>query len=419
VLKNIFTILRGTVAAQALGFIALPILARIYDAEAFGITQLYQSILTFLLVFAALRFEVALLKAKEGVEVEKMIHLCIFINIVTTILVSLICIAIYIFSNNISITMMSLLWGLPFGILIGGVLQSLGYLLLRQQAYGVVSVSKIAQSSGYVSTSLGTGLILSHPLGLVSSDILGRLAALIWILRKQYKYIACNMKIISAQELINLAHKFRSFPLVSLPSALVNTAGGAMTGLLMYWTFDAMVAGQYALVDRSLMLPVGMLGGVVAQVFTAELSLRLRGGATQEMATLYRRTVKRMFLLGAIPTIMVIAFAPVIFINLFGSSWELAGDLARIIAPSVFVGFAYTAVNMTITILGWQKVQLCLDILRLVLTISVWSCANIYKLTPYNAILLHVLVSTTFNLISLIIADYILRHPINGDYKYL
>lgn len=411
-LKNITTILRSTVVAQALGFIALPVLTRIYDADAFGISQVYQSILTFLLVFASLRFDVAILKVEEETELNAIIHLCILINIIATILVFLVCAVIFIFSSAISTTTKSLLWWLPLGILFGGVLQTLGYLLLRKQAYGFVAGSKIAQSSGYVSSGLGTGFILPHPLGLVVSDILGRLTALIFILRKQYKFSPMRVCISSPKELITLIYKYRNFPLVSLPAALINTAGGAMTGLLIFWTFDALVAGQYALVERSLMLPFGMIGGVVAQVFTAELSSLLRSGSTHEMATLYRKTVVQMFLLGAIPTIIVMVFAPVIFIKLFGSTWVLAGEFAIIIAPLVLIGFSSTAVNMTITIIGWQKTQLSLDILRLFFTISTWAYVIICNLNPYNAITLHAFVSILITLINLIVADYLLRYQI-------
>ena len=44
-LKNTLTVLRGTVVAQAIGFMALPILTRLFTPEAFGQLQLYQSAL--------------------------------------------------------------------------------------------------------------------------------------------------------------------------------------------------------------------------------------------------------------------------------------------------------------------------------------------------------------------------------------
>jgi O-antigen/teichoic acid export membrane protein len=181
----------------------------------------------------------------------------------------------------------------------------------------------------------------------------------------------------------------------------------------MYGTFNAAVAGQYALVERSLMLPVGMIGGAVAQVFTADLSARIRTDSNQGAAILFRKTVKQMFVVGAFPTVIVGILAPTLFAKLFGPNWILAGELARIMAPLALVAFATMTVNMTILILGWQKVQLSWEILRLVFTVATWLCINGLKLTPTAAISLHVITSIIMSASYLMLADRMLcRHGV-------
>ncbi len=408
-LKNVITVLRGTVAAQALGFVALPILTRLFDPEAFGIAQLYQSTLALLLVFAAMRFEVALLKAADGQELAATIQLCFLVNIAATILVAFGCVTIAIFIKNISTTMQKILWWLPLGVLVAGFMQSLGYLLLRDKAFSAIADSKIAQSSSYVVISLGFGAIFPHPVGLIISDILGRITTLAIILKRHDVLTAMHRRIFSVHELLIIVHKFRAFPLVSVPGGFINAAGGAMTVVLMYGTFDTIVAGQFALVERSLMLPVGMVGAAVAQVFTSELSARLRTGTNQDASQLYRSTVKRMLILGSLPAIAVFLFAPIMFTKLFGPNWVLAGELARIMAPYALVAFATTAVNMTIMILGWQKIQLSWEILRLIFTVTIWLCVKNFELNPNTAIALHAYVGIFICIIYLILADIMIR----------
>jgi hypothetical protein len=88
----------------------------------------------------------------------------------------------------------------------------------------------------------------------------------------------------------------------------------------------------------------------------------------------------------------------------------LAGELARIMAPYALVAFATTAVNMTIMVLGWQKVQLCWEILRLISTASIWYYINIFEINPNSAIAIHVSGGILVSVIYLILADYALRY---------
>ena len=62
---NVFKLLRGTVAAQLVGLLALPLLARWFAPEAFGVLQAMQSVLALLLVVSAGRMEIAILSVAQ------------------------------------------------------------------------------------------------------------------------------------------------------------------------------------------------------------------------------------------------------------------------------------------------------------------------------------------------------------------
>ena len=201
---------------------------------------------------------------------------------------------------------------------------------------------------------------------------------------------------------------FREFPLVAVPGGLINAAGGTMTALLMYGAFDAAVSGQYGLVERSLMLPVGMVAVAVSQVFIADLSASLRDGGGNALR-LYRGVVRRMFMLGLLPAVLVGLFAPAVFAIAFGPTWTLAGEMARIMAPLVLVALVTSSVNMAIMILGWQKVQLGWELARLVAVSAAWLSIVKLDLPPTVAIGLHVAVSVLMSLAFLWLADHMLR----------
>lgn len=408
-LKNTLTVLRGTAAAQLIGFLALPILARLYSPEAFGLFQLYQSVLAPLLVIAAMRFEIALLRAEDGVELATVLNLCFLVNVVVTLAVTLVCGFAWIIPGALSPTTTQIVWLIPIGVLVGGGLQTIGYLALRQCAFSQGAKAKMAQAGGYVSAGIGMGALITMPNGLVISDLVGRISSIITFGLQPSFFSREIFKSFSRSELLSVARKFRELPLISAPGQLINSAGGVMSSVLMYSTFDAVVAGHYGLVERSLLLPVGMITASLSQVFTSELSTALRNGGV-EAPLLFRALVRRMFYWGIIPSCLIGLLAPSIFEMIFGSLWIESGEFARLMSPLILVALVAGPVNMAITILGWQKVQMGWEISRLVLISTCWLGVAHFHLQPHTAVALHVGANITMYLAYLWLANYVICH---------
>jgi O-antigen/teichoic acid export membrane protein len=386
------------------------LLTRIFAPEAFGLAQAYQSALLLLLMFSALRYEVALLQAMDGSEVQVVLRLCLVVNIFTTLLVTLaIAIINALDADLLSEPTHKIMWWLPVGMLVGGFVQTIGYLQVRQKDFSIIATTKIVQVASYAGVGSGIGAFSGHPLGLVLADISGRFASLMVSLRNTRTRSLLWSGNISAVTLRQSASKFRALPITTLPGSLINAAGGGMTALIIYNVFDASVAGQYALVERSLMLPVAMVGGAVAQAFTADLSARLRDGEYSGAKVLFRRTLKVMLLIGAVPAGLVAQFSPMVFNLLFGVEWEMAGEFARLMAPLAWVAFAGMAVNMTILVSGWQKVQLAWEILRLTAIVGTWWYVKTAGMPPLPAVFLHVVVNMAVSIAYLIAADILIR----------
>ncbi len=409
-LSNTLKILRGTVAAQTLGFIALPLLTRLFTPESFGLFQLFQAAMLLLLVTTAMRYEIALLRAAEGRELAATLVLCGVINVVVSLLVALGCAVAVWGPFDLSPQARKLLWWLPVGVLSSGALQTLGYLALRHKAFNLVASAKVAQALGTVVASIGIGLLAPVSSGLIIGDLLGRLASAAMIGTRRALVGAVDLARCTATDLASAARRFREFPIVSVPGGLINAAGGTLTSLMMFSAFDASTAGQYGLAERSIILPMGMVAGAVSQVFVADLSACLREGRTRALA-LYRGVMWRMFLLGLGPAVVVGLFAPPVFGWLFGPAWEQAGEFARILSPLMLVGLVTTSVNMAILIAGYQKVQLAWEVLRLVAMLAAWLALTHFDVPARWAVAMHVLVVSLTSTLYLLLADHMLRLP--------
>ena len=90
--KNVFTLMTGTVFAQALLVLLAPILTRLYDAESFGVFSLYTSIVGFLTVIACLRYERAIVLPEKDEDAANLLALsmliCFSMAVITIIIVA-------------------------------------------------------------------------------------------------------------------------------------------------------------------------------------------------------------------------------------------------------------------------------------------------------------------------------------------
>jgi hypothetical protein len=87
----------------------------------------------------------------------------------------------------------------------------------------------------------------------------------------------------------------------------------------------------------------------------------------------------------------------------------MAGEFARLMAPLAWVAFAGMAVNMTILVSGWQKVQLAWEILRLTAIVGTWWYVKTAGMPPLPAVFLHVVVNMAVSIAYLIAADILIR----------
>jgi teichuronic acid exporter len=375
-LKSIATLMRGTLIAQAIGFLILPFLTRLYSPSDFGALQLYQSTIAILLVFATFRYEIALLRAKDSLELKSLLLSCFLINMLGVVSIAT-AITIYLIydKNSMASVFPYAVWLLPVSFLISGTIQFSGYWLTREKAFGQSANGKVAQSCGYVAAGSMIGLIAPQSSGLVIADIFGKLVSLVWIsrwYRREWRLLADH---VTKQDMLSAIRTYREFPLIAVPGGLINALGGVLTPIMIYATFSGVVAGQFGLVERSLTLPVALVVASVSQVFSSQLSESLRADR-HEARAVFHRYVILLAAVGGLPALFLFFFAPQLFAIMFGPNWVQAGKFAGTL------GFAYMfmlisgGTNMTLMLLGMQKFQMVWEAGRLCAMVGLWALAR-------------------------------------------
>jgi O-antigen/teichoic acid export membrane protein len=404
-LRNIMTVLSGTVLAQLIGVLCLPVLTRLYDPSAFGQYQIYLSGMSILLMAVAFRYEVALLSAEKGRAFKNLfaltLRICLFSTLASVVVILL-------FGPWLAQTVPSaghILWLFPAGMLLGGIFQAMTFLPIRHRDYKLAASSKVVQVGGFVGFSILFSFSWIAGIGLAIGDMLGRILATIQILRKSPREEVIFWRKLSWADAKEALRMHRSFPLYVFPGTLITAISLSVVPLTFATHFSVEVAGQYALVERFLFIPVGMIAFAVSQVFSGDLAEEIRTNPADTHRK-FRHLLKMLGLMAAafagLGWLILETAVPIVF----GSQWALAGELATVALPFVALMFLSSPVNMVLVISGYRKTQFGWDMSRsAALILTYWLLREQPDGTPQSVMLVYASVGTLTYTVFLFLAD--------------
>lgn len=405
--KNTFAILNGTIAGQAIVLLSLPMLARVFGPAAFGTLQSLQAVLTVLLIASSLRYEIAILSADDK-DVRCVVRLCVRLCLLTSMLVIIGVAALLIGQPRWLDQFGAVIYLLPVSMLLAGVGQVLNYIGLRTQAFGVIGQGKVVQSLVYVASALGLGHLWPTAFALNAADAFGKGALIAATNRGRVRELL-SRRIDVGEPSPGVAARFRSLPLVSMPSAIINTLGSSFTTFMMLAIFDASQAGNYAMVERAIGAPTTIIATAASQAFMSALSNR--GEQRVDDRELFRRILRTNALLGLAPLLLLVLAAPVLIPWALGPQWTQAGQFAQIMAPLLYVSFVVTPFNMTLLLRGRQGWQLGWDTARLLVMGCMWLLIDRYFCDGTVAVAAYSVIASVFYAIHLGLSWWALSLP--------
>jgi O-antigen/teichoic acid export membrane protein len=386
--RSVSIVAGGTAMAQAIAVAASPLLTRIYTPADFGALQIFISLMALALVAASGRYEVAVLLPEDEQSAIDLLAVAVLFVVLTAALAAgaaLICHYHWILPAS-ALVLRRYVWVLPVSVLGGGLYQALSYWVMRHHGYRQIAATKFTQAGAQVATQLGAGLFMHGCLGLLVGDAVGRMLGSGRFLREVWRHDRHCIRAIRLSRMIQLAGRYRDYPLISMWGALINASGLALPSLFLAQYYGAQNTGWFALVNRVLGVPGALIGASVAQVYTAEAA-KLSRSDPGRLMYIFGQTTRRMLYLGLAPCILFTLFAPGLFVHLFGAGWREAGEYARYLAFMFYAGFMNSPVTMTLNLLERQRAQFAWDASRLALTFLSMLLPHYFGLGPRIAIL--------------------------------
>lgn len=401
-LRDILTLMVGTMISQLIPIIISPLLTRIYRPEDFGLFALYVAVTQMIAVIATARYELAIMIPEKEEDAHNLLVLSILITVIITLASFFI---VWSFNSFIcrlvgNTQLSKWLYFVPLSILFLGIFQALNYWFNRHKNYRIISFSKIMQAVVNAITNLGLGIWRRGTFGLIVGLILGQLTAAGMLSRKYYQLNSNEWRVVSRENIKRQAKLYSDFPKINSLHAFIDILQLSVVVFIISVFFESTIVGFYALTLRVLKTPLNFIGKAVAQVFYQRATESYNKG--YNLRKLVKKTIIRLAIISLPFFLILFFFAPAIFSLVFGKEWVEAGHYTQILTPWLLLTFIYSPVSQIPLIVNKQRIYLVLGFVYNLLIILIFFYAGYFQKNIYLGMYLLTGVMSVFLIILII-----------------
>ncbi len=366
-IANVLKLVSGSVTAQILGILLVPIITRIYSPDDLGIFQLFLSVSGILVIFSTFSYQFAIMLPKTEEDSANVAFLCAILVTLVSILTA---VAIIIFPTDIEHIINSpgsskYLIYLPAIIFFNGLFFVQNYWLSRKIRFGVIAGSRILNTLSTKVFQLAIPIWSVSPLGLIAGYVVGYGFADLFMLKGAKEDLGIFKKV-SIKKMKEMAVQYKNFPLFSSWSTLANTISPQVPTFLLAYFYSTSVVGYFSLANQVVNMPMGILGIAIQQVFFQKISEVKNGNGKGDMKVIVGEVYKKLILIGIFPMILLLILGEEIFTFAFGKSWYISGTYVKILVPWIFLVFLSSPISTLYSVFEKQKVWLTFSIFLLI-----------------------------------------------------
>lgn len=333
--SKVMDLMSGSVLAQGINILMLPVLARIYVPDEFGVFGVFLAAVAVMVVIINMGYEMALMLPESEEESKGLFLLSLRACLVLSLLFLLVALMLPVHWLEEVGQGGIIGWHLliPLSVAMEGIIQPYGVAFNRQAAYRTITNLRIARATTTAAVSLMIGLFGGGVIGLIGGFLAGQFihaVASVWIWKRDVGAIR------SSEKMISLAMQYKDFPGYGMASAWLNVASKQVIFFLLPGYFGDGPTGQFSKAERILNLPPGILSMTVGKVYFEEATQEARKGP-EYLADLTRKTAFRVALLGLPVLIVIVLAGPQIFAFVLGAEWTQAGEFAQWLSPWLYL----------------------------------------------------------------------------------
>jgi len=361
-LKNILTLMSGTVVAQIINLAAIPILSRLFTPNDFGVFAVYFALSSILASISCGRYELAIMLPKKDINAYQIVIISFFFLVIITVLSFII---IFLFFHSISDILKVkdykyLIFLVPVLTFLIGSHKILNNWFSRFKSFKPISVSKIIKSGTSVSVKSIFGVFSFHAFGLFIGEISGQIFSVLFLLKKNKKIISENSFYKDTAVLKQELKENKNFPFFSMPMAFLNSVSVQILIYFLTFLFNTTIVGFYIQANKVLNYPLSLISNSFTSVFYQKLT------TTNKQIKLYVYSYLTSVIIAAVISFPIYFWGEELFGFVLGNNWRFSGFLAKFLIPIVIFGFATRNTSVVFSFLKLQQITLIWQVLYLI-----------------------------------------------------
>ena len=337
-LKNLSKLFSATLIVQAVSFLLMPIITRLYSPVEFGI---YQFVVSFSLIVSpliTLSLGHAIIKVQDECFIDKVIQVSFWLSIYFSFTLSLIFIPFVFFLDSVKLSFWHSI-ALFFLLLGGGIFNLQKFLLLRSNAYGKYSILTIYLSIINNISKIALGLYSSTSLSLILSLVLGNFLS-VFILRRSKNLV--NLFIFERPTLhdcVFVFNRFKSFCLGLTSNKLIEIALNWHLLIIAPFFGSSSDMGVLALAFSVINTPLYPFLDSITNYGYSEATKNIRKGE-KYLGILVKISILGL-LISFLSTATILLFGEFLFSVVFGNDWSEASIFASLLIFPVACSFVF------------------------------------------------------------------------------
>ena len=373
--ESVIKLAGGSAIGQALVLLSTPLITRIYGPTEMGVFGLFMVYVSFASVGVALRYDLAIVVARDKFEASVLLITSIaiaapFVVLASAVLYGMIHFRVLGYAAlpvwSVAVMLLTLL--------ATGIFTSLRFWFVGRQRFGEIGLSLISQGAGRATIPILLGLMSSSWIGLLAGEVLGRMLGIARLAHGAWAEVQKTRTVLSAKDSRQVLRHYWKYPAIFLPSSIIDALATSLPLPIISSLFGVSAAGEYFLVYRLASAPAALISAGVADVLHAKLIEAAR--KNRSLVHLLIKDVIRKLVVTSFAIYLPIAIAsPFLFVYVFGHSWEQAGTLMAIQSMASITGLVVSPLSRALTISKSPAVKFVPDIVRLIIpNASLWIC---------------------------------------------
>ena len=343
-LRNLLTLLTGTVVAQLLSIISTPLKTRLYSVEDIGLLAYATTVMGIFTPLLMGQYEATVVLVKRHVYVA--LKLCLILCIVNTIFITF-GISIYFCLQGNLQDNIALIISLPLYLLITGFINVLSSYNNRLREYKLLSKVNIYRSMANLFGIVILGIMGTGYIGLLFVTISSQLVAL----RKQAESLRDHWKKIFSVKMKSLwilAQKYWQQPVFGMSGTFVNGLSYSLLTIFIKEMYDFTTLGYYTMSVTLLGLPLGIVSSNMGKIFFEEATREKH--ENNVFINAFWKTTKYLAI-GTVPFFMIIFILAPWGCELFlGDGWNVAGEYIRYLVPLFAIRFIVSPLTLAVVV---------------------------------------------------------------------